>query len=154
MRVYLSGPITGHSSAEIADWRGWIKLHCPQFEWVDPAIATYDSSVAYQRKESPSEAVKRLLHGRLVVDRNKLLIRSCDLVFANLLGVQTKVSIGSVGELFWASAFGKPIIVVREAKGNVHDHAMINAIASKVCFSLEDGLSYLREFSGGNLKTA
>lgn len=154
MRVYLTGPITGFSSDEITDWRVWLKARCPQFEFVDPTIAPYDSSIAYQRKESPNEAIERLIHGRLVVDRNKLLIRNCDLVFANFLGVSTRVSIGSIGELFWANAFGKPIIVVREADGNIHDHAMVNAIASRVCFSPEEGLNYLLEFSGSGLKTA
>lgn len=154
MRIYLTGPITGHSSAEIADWRAWAKASCPQFDWVDPTSTVFDSSIAYHKKESPSEAIERLLHGKLVVDRNKLLIRNSDLVFANFLGLQANVSIGSVGELFLASAFGKPVIVVREAEGNIHDHAMVNAIASKICFTLDDGIAYLQEFSGNSLKTA
>jgi hypothetical protein len=73
-----------------------------------------------------------------VVDRNKHLIQSSDVVLANFLHAE-RASIGSIGELFWANAFRVPIIVVREPAGNVHDHAMVNAIASVVTHSLEDG---------------
>jgi hypothetical protein len=78
------------------------------------------------------------MHGRLVVDRNKHLIQSSDVVLVNFLSAE-RASIGSIGELFWANAFRVPIVVVRELTGNVHDHAMVNAIASVVTHSLEDG---------------
>src|SRR5690349_12635769 len=130
MKVYLTGPITGAADGVICSWRDAVrKKLSPEIELVDPASAPYDSSLAYQRPEKAPAAVKRLMHGRFVVDRNKHLIRSCDVVFANFIGAE-RASIGSVGELFWADAFGKPIVIVREKTGNVHDHAMLNAIAS------------------------
>jgi nucleoside 2-deoxyribosyltransferase len=79
----------------------------------------------------------RLRHGRFIVHRNKNLIRTCDVVLANFLGAKARVSIGSVGELHRADAFGKPIILVRDKHGNIHDHAMLNAIASEICPDLE-----------------
>jgi len=59
-------------------------------------------------------------------------------VLANFLR-SDRASIGSIGELFWANALRIPIVIVREQSGNVHDHAMLNAIASVVTSSLEDG---------------
>lgn len=104
----------------------------------DPASSPYDAKLASDARETPSDALARLMHGRLVVDRNKHIIQSSDVVLANFLS-SDRASIGSIGELFWANAFRIPIVIVREPSGNVHDHAMLNAIASVVTSSLEDG---------------
>lgn len=140
MKVYLSGPISGSADNAIEGWRTRVaRLLGRKAEIIDPAASPYDASLAYQHLEAESEKMQRLLHGRLVVDRNKHLIQSSDIVLANFVGAP-RASIGSIGELFWANAFRVPIIVVREAMGSVHDHAMINAIASVVTHSLDDGV--------------
>lgn len=156
MKLYLTGPITGAEDGEICGWRSEARrLLSPEIELVDPASAPYDPVPAYKRPEKPAAAVKRLLHGRFVVDRNKHLIRTCDVVLANFLGAE-KTSIGSVGELFWADALGKPIVIVREKSGNVHDHAMLNAIASSVCHTLPSGCDAVQNILGASMfgKTA
>jgi hypothetical protein len=153
MQVYLVGPITGKSRKQIADWRLSVRQLCPGIEFVDPALAPFDATKAYLKHETSSQALERLNHGRLVLDRNKLLIKNSDLVLANFLGAD-RASIGSIGELFWANAFSKPIIVVRERTGNVHDHAMLNSIASRVCFSLEEGCEAVRAILGQSLRIA
>lgn len=139
MRIYLSGPISGASRGEIAGWRQRVAGMLPPHVTVyDPAASPYDAALAYEAAESPSAALGRLMHGRLVVDRNKHIIQSSDVVLANFL-YSDRASIGSIGELFWANAFRIPIVIVREQSGNIHDHAMLNAIASVVVSSLEDG---------------
>jgi hypothetical protein len=139
MKVYLSGPISGSPDGVIVGWRQHVGQLLPQdIELLDPTASPYDASSAYLVPESDSEKLGRLMHGRLVVDRNKHLIQLSDVVLANFLHAE-RASIGSIGELFWANAFRVPIVVVREPAGNVHDHAMVNAIASVVTHSLEDG---------------
>lgn len=138
MRVYLCGPITGLKKGDIQLWRERASsLLSPSVQVIDPARSYYNKTRSFEKKETPSEAMQRLRHGRFIVDRNKNLIKDCNAVLANFLGARTRVSIGSVGELHWADAFGKPIIIVRHTHGNVHDHAMLNAIASEICFDLE-----------------
>jgi hypothetical protein len=148
MKIYLSGPMTGSSTEDVVRWRQKAtKLLSEQAEVFDPALALYESKSSYAQPESPAEALLRLRHGLLVVDRNKHQIQSSDVVLANFLHAD-HASIGSIGELFWANAFRVPIVIVREPIGNVHDHAMLNAIASVVTHNLEDGceaaLSMLR----------
>lgn len=139
MRIYLSGPISGASRREIADWRKRAAAMLPAgVDIYDPASSPYDADLATDAPETPSAALARLMHGRLVVDRNKHIIQSSDVVLANFLH-SDRASIGSIGELFWANAFRIPIVIVREQSGNVHDHAMLNAIASVVTSSLEEG---------------
>jgi hypothetical protein len=139
MKVYLSGPISGSLEGAIVGWRQRVVELLPQdVDLIDPAASPYDASSAYLVPETDSEKLGRLMHGRLVIDRNKHLIQSSDVVLANFLYAE-RASIGSIGELFWANAFRVPIVVVRETVGNVHDHAMLNAVASVVTHSLEDG---------------
>lgn len=139
MKIYLSGPITGASCEEIADWRMQAAAMLPAgVDVYDPASSPYDAELASDAPETPSAELARLMHGRLVVDRNKHIIQSSDVVLANFLR-SDRASIGSIGELFWANAFRIPIVIVREQSGNVHDHAMLNAIASVVSYSLEEG---------------
>lgn len=148
MRIYLSGPITGHTDEAIKSWRSLaIRRLSSLGEVIDPTLARYDSDVAFQKQESPPEALDRLRHGLLVVRRNRNLIRSCDVVLANFLGAGSKASIGSIGEIYWAEEFGKPVFIVRERFGNVHDHAMLNAIASRVVYALEDGFKLIEELA-------
>jgi len=154
MRAYLTGPITGKSSAEIVDWRKFLREQCQDIEFVDPTLADVNAEDSYVKHETASEALQRLNYGRLVIDRNRTLIKSCDLVLANFLTAANRASIGSVGELFLANAFGKPVIIVRQQFGNIHDHAMLNAIASRVCFSLEAGCETLISFAWEHLHIA
>jgi hypothetical protein len=154
MQVYLTGPITGRSEEAITDWRRFLRERCQGIDFVDPTLDGYDAANAYESRENAPQALERLAHGRFVVERNKLLIRAADLVVANFLGAGARASIGSVGELFLAHAFSKPIVIVREEAGNVHDHAMLNALATQVCFSLEDAAAAVEAFRGGRLHIA
>ncbi|MCR6672718.1 nucleoside 2-deoxyribosyltransferase [Devosia ginsengisoli] len=148
MQIYLVGPITGQSTAGVLNWRERLKLAMPDQQFLDPASAPFDASlVTAASSQSVPQTLKRLQHGRFVIDRNKRLVRAADVVFANLLEAQDRISIGSVGELFWANAFGKPIVVVRNPVADPHDHAMLNAIASRICSTTEEGCDALRELA-------
>jgi nucleoside 2-deoxyribosyltransferase len=148
MRVYLSGPITGHADDAIKSWRTLAVLQLSRLgEVIDPTLAPYNSESAFEKHEAPPEALERLRHGLFVVRRNRNLIKGSDAVLANFLGAGSKPSIGSIGEIYWADAFGKPVIIVRERSGNVHDHAMLNAIASKVVFTLADAFQLIEELA-------
>jgi nucleoside 2-deoxyribosyltransferase len=116
-------------------------------EIVDPSLSQYDSRLAFRKQEKPAQALERLRHGLYVVRRNKNLIRNCDLLLANLLDADKRASIGSIGEICWANAFEKPIIIVRERSSNVHDHAMLNAVASSICHSLDDAFAAIAQLA-------
>jgi hypothetical protein len=152
VKIYLSGPISGASREYIAGWRHRVAGMLPaHLDIYDPAASSYDAGLAFEALESPSAALARLMHGRLVVDRNKHIIQSSDVVLANFLQ-SNHASIGSIGELFWANAFRIPIVIVREPSGNVHDHAMLNAIASVVVSSLEEGCDAILNILGADAR--
>jgi nucleoside 2-deoxyribosyltransferase len=145
MTVYLAGPITGHAAEEISSWRASVRERFRKLDFLDPALSVFDATEAFEKSDTESETLARLDHGRHVLDRDKTLIERSDLVLANFLGVKNRVSIGTVGELFWANSLNKRVIIIREKAGNIHDHAMLNAIASRICHSLEEGFEALEE---------
>jgi nucleoside 2-deoxyribosyltransferase len=148
VRVYLSGPITGGSDRSIETWRHLITRRLAKtVQVVDPASYYYEAGVAYLKAETPLQAAKRLRHGAHVVQRSQSLIEGCDLVLANLLESPERASIGAVGEIFLAHALDKPVIIVRQQHGNVHDHAMLNAIAERICHSLDDAATAIGELA-------
>jgi hypothetical protein len=97
---------------------------------------------------SPVEDLDRLRHGKFIVDRNRHHISKSDALLCCLMGAGARASIGSVGEMHWANAFNIPIIVVRERAGNIHDHAILNALASELCFSIDEACRSLAGMFG------
>jgi nucleoside 2-deoxyribosyltransferase len=74
---------------------------------------------------------------RAIVAKDKLDIRRSDLVVANFLGA-TRVSIGSVAEIGFASALDKGIILIMEPAGNVHDHVFVNEMSDVIVRSVKE----------------
>lgn len=137
--VYLCGPITGRSPEEAMNWRTYVidKLS-PRICVIDP---TRDEPDGVRRSAESSElTVKRLMHGKAVVSRDRFDVQRSDLLLANFLGADT-VSIGAIGEIFWADLIRTPVIVVREKFGNPHDHDMINEIASWIFHDLDAAIA-------------
>jgi hypothetical protein len=139
--VYLSGPITGRTLPQAVDWRVYVTQRlAPAVLIIDPMRDAVDSSVPSRRQLSDSERLAHLLHGKEVLDRNRMDIARSDLVLVNLLGADA-TSIGAIGEIFWADAFRKPVILVREDSYNIHDHGIVNAIACSVCSDLDSAIA-------------
>jgi hypothetical protein len=150
--IYLSGPITG-TTARADNWRAEVRRKLPSsYKFFDPTKQDPDRSVGYLRSLSSAEDLVRLRHGKFIADRNRHLIRRSDVLLCCLLGAGRRVSIGSVGEIHWANAFNVPIIVVRERTGNVHDHAILNALTSELCFSIDEACQILLGMFGVSKK--
>jgi nucleoside 2-deoxyribosyltransferase len=137
MKVYLAGPITGLSYGEATDWR---ELFC--IEGIEPLSPMRAKSYLSQYETIPDSVNTPLSSPRGIVARDHWDVRRCDLVFANLLGA-TRISIGTMIELGWASAYGKPIVLVMESN-NIHQHAMVNELTGFPCSTLEEGICILK----------
>lgn len=141
--IYLSGPITGTSAREDS-WRATVQRKLPQsFTFFDPSLQSADRTIGYLQSLTPAEDLERFRHGKFAADRNRHQIAKSDVLLCNLLHTKDRVSIGSIGEIHWANAFNVPIIVIRERQGNIHDHAIVNAIASELCFTVDDACRVL-----------
>jgi nucleoside 2-deoxyribosyltransferase len=149
--VYLAGPITGTIVEQAQDWRAICReTLAPKIEVLSPVRQPFET--LDERAELSSEQRLHMMrHGRSVATRDRFDVMRCDLVIANLIGT-TNVSIGAVGEIFWADAYRKPVIMVREHK-NVHTHAMLDALVGWIFDDIHQALETARmllitEFNG------
>jgi len=140
--VYLAGPITGLSFDNCTDWRDQVK------GWLDPDITAYSPLRAKSYllgqttvKDSYDEYILSTQRG--IYTRDLYDCRNRDLLFVNFLGAK-KVSIGTVMELAWATAFNKPIVLVMEKEGNVHEHSMVREACPMRVETLEEGVFVTR----------
>jgi nucleoside 2-deoxyribosyltransferase len=146
-KVYLCGPITAQSALGATTWRAQViaALHGAA-DCIDP---TRDSPEYERQSESAVTrplTVERLRHGKLTIVRNKFDLGRCDILLCCFLDA-TAVSIGSVGEIFWAEAMGKPVIIVRE-DDNIHNHDMLNEIAGWVFPEVKPAIQQIKTLLG------
>jgi hypothetical protein len=148
--VYLCGPITGTDSSARADWRNRVQETLPaSILGIDPTRQTVEDIDEQRVSLTESERLRLATHGHTVAQRDRFDVMRCDLLLANLLGAQA-ASIGSIGEIFWADAFRKPIIIVREPFGNPHQHAMLDALAGWVLHDLDEAITCVIKVLGSN----
>ena len=144
LRVYLCGPITGQSPEASMRWRDYATRNlAPKIITIDP---TRDLPDTVQRSSKPGTlktAVMRAAHGKRTVARDRFDVMRADILLANFLGAEA-ASIGSVGEIVWADIMQKPIIIVREPSGNIHDHDMLNELAGWIFHDLDQALALIK----------
>jgi hypothetical protein len=140
--VFLCGPLTGVDGAQAAGWRRRATEALDGIaRTIDPTRDHPDLRPRAGRAQTPATALERVAHGKRTVARNRFDLERCDLVLACVLGART-VSIGAVGEIFWADVFRKPVIVVREPD-NPHDHDMLNEIAGWIFGDLDGAIEQI-----------
>lgn len=126
--VYLSGPMTGCSNAEMTKWR----------QSVSSTLAKLDIHAL-----SPVRHLDELIYlgERFAFYRDYNDVKNCDALLVNFLGSQ-RVSIGTVFEICWAQMLKIPCVVVMN-NGNVHSHLFIKEAASAIVPTLKEGLRHL-----------
>jgi len=141
--IYLCGPITGMNAESAGRWRKEVAKELYPLKTIDPTRQAPDFVIRSAEKATEADLVRRRAHGKSTTTRDRLDVGRADLILANLTGAKA-VSIGSVGELFWADMQRKPIIIVREAHGNPHDHDMINEIAGWIVPDVGEALNLIK----------
>ena len=136
--LYAAGPIRGVSYDECTDWRKYVAKRLPKYiKLLSPMRAkeylAHEKSIAFSYEDKP------LSSSRGIVCRDRFDVQRCDAILVNLLGAK-KVSIGSVGEIFWADVWRKPIILVIEKRGNVHEHAMVRELSGFIVDNLDEAI--------------
>jgi hypothetical protein len=146
-RAYLSGPVTDTSLSELSNWRSdFARSLGPRWDVFDPTRGP----VVTQRLSTVSNAPINPGYkefARDMVGRNRATISNCDLLVANFLGAR-EISLGSVGEVFWADAYRKQILVIRESQGNRHDHLIMNELATWIVDSLPEAVAVVHASFG------
>ncbi|GAJ25029.1 unnamed protein product [marine sediment metagenome] len=145
--VYLAGPILGLNYKKCTDWREYAIN-----ELLKDGITGLSPMRAKEFLKKYSELVDRASKHVLNTDsgiatRDMWDVRRSGIVLFNLLDSK-QVSIGTMIEYGWASAFNKPIVSVMEKKDNekrnVHEHAIVRRLNGYRVETLEEGLTVVR----------
>lgn len=146
--IYLAGPITGQTYEGCTDWReefirttpGWLEGVSPM-RWKQYLLE--ETQVQDQYEESV------LSCQRGIFARDSWDCRRCDAILVNLLGAD-RVSIGTVMEIAWAHVHHKPIVLVMEKEGNIHEHSMLREACPFRVETLEEGIQVLTGLFNNN----
>lgn len=138
-KVYLAGPISGLSYNNSTEWREDV-----QKQLVDSGIDCYSPlrGKSYLKQEtniSDSYEDSVLSSQKGIFNRDSYDCQHCDLIFVNLLNTE-RVSIGTVMEIAWGWAFRKPIVLIIEKEGNLHNHSMVREASSFIVNNVEDAV--------------
>lgn len=146
MKIYLAGPISGLGYDEIVDAynekierlgnMGYVTL-CPM------------TGKQYLRNEVELKAGGYnfpVSTNHAIVERDRWMVTSADIVLADLSSSGTRVSIGTCMELAWAHDHGKHTIGIIPV-GNIHNHAFVLEACDIVFLSLEEAYNYLGDLA-------
>lgn len=125
--VYTAGPITGCDHEGATGWRELVRneLSRSGIDTISPMRGKPNIGVGnIYTAAITREFTDPLRTSAGINTRDFNDVKRADLIFVNLLGAR-KVSIGTVMEIAWARAFGKPVVLIMEPEGNVHDHWML-----------------------------
>lgn len=142
--IYLAGTISGMTFEECTDWREYVaerlQLH---YDTLNPMRGK-----AYLKAETEG----RLLEGAYeehplstakgITRRDHWDVRTCDIVLFNLNNAP-RVSIGSMIEMGWASAYQKFIVTVLPT-AQLHDHPMVRELSDVIVPTLEEAIKVLK----------
>lgn len=141
--VYLSGPITGLTYQGCTSWRdittGYLSHY--EIEGVSPMRGKDFLEGKGEIVDGMAEVLSNAMSQDLsIVTRDRFDTSRCDMMLCNLLGAKT-VSIGTMVELGWADAYRKPVVLVMEPFGNIHEHAFVRQLSGYRVETLEEGLA-------------
>lgn len=138
-KLYLAGPITGLSYTGATDWRDYVAKKLPSY--ITP-VSPMRGKKYLEGTEAIATSYEHipLSCAKGITCRDRHGVMSCDAVLANMLGAKS-VSIGTTMEIAWADMIRKPIILVMEKNGNLHDHPMIKEVCGFWVYSLDDAIA-------------
>jgi nucleoside 2-deoxyribosyltransferase len=141
-KVYLAGPIKGLTYDQGQDWRAVIASQLQE-----KGILGYSPlrSKAFLRAVGVIDRayeINPLSTSRGIMTRDRYDVMSSDAVLFYLLGATT-ISVGTCIEFGWADAFRKPIVLVMEPSGNLHDHPMVREAAGFIVPTLDEAVRVL-----------
>lgn len=139
--VYLAGPILACNQGEANDWRKdaarFLQRASPGIVGISPLRCEPLVGERYGIHEED----KKFGSSRAIKAKNFFDVKNCDLTLAYLPTPPPgrHQSFGTIIEIAWAHALGKPVILVSDDP-EVINHPVINASCDWVLPTLEDGL--------------
>lgn len=142
--VYLAGPVKGLSYGASMNWREYAKKELAKYDIIGVSPMRAKEFLASEQVLTDRyDALNVLASSTGITVRDQWDVRRSTLFLANLIGAE-QITIGTMIEYGWASAYDKPIITVIEKQGNLHDHSILRRLTGFRVETLDEGLHVAR----------
>jgi len=147
MKIYLARPISGQSFEEVQDYYDQTKEYLTDmgYDVLSPMTGKQELRTELEFKAQGYDNIP-VATNHAIYNRDQWMVRQSDMVYANLMSSNGRVSIGAMMEIAWAAMLGKHVIVAME-KDNIHQHAFVLEAAGTIFNNHEDVINYLVNFS-------
>lgn len=141
-KVYLAGPIAGHTFDSAQDWRSEFAAQMP------PSIICYSPLRGKRYVGKPGTAINVDTYNHPLANDRSLMVRdfwdcqTADLIVAHL-GDATAPSLGTCMELAFAYTMHKPVVATL-LNGGPHDHPMVREAITHRASSLKEAAEIVR----------
>lgn len=140
--VYGAGPITGLDFEAANSWRLKMRLAlAPDIEFINPLRGK--DHLASEATLSDGYLGDALSTDQAIFERDYFDVQRADMVLVNFLGA-TRISQGTLYEIAWTKLLQKPLLVIMEDQGNVHEHLFLRACTSFRVSNLPDACEVIR----------
>ena len=145
MKVYLAGPISGQSYADVVKMIDYKKGVLESFGYTVLNPMTGKKAIRTEIKLRSSGYGNPESTNHAIFERDKWMVSNTDVIFADFTDAGERASIGTCMEMAWGSLLGKYIVAVIH-KDSVHDHAFLLEAADIVFETRESAIEYLEKF--------
>jgi nucleoside 2-deoxyribosyltransferase len=153
--VYLAGPVLGMTEKAANDWRQDVAERLAQHGIV--GISPLRCEPIHGQTYQPGYPDDRFGTARAIMHKNLLDVQKCDMTLAYLPRPREPLpgefdlphhSWGTMAELSWAKALGKPAVLVTDDP-KIRAHPVLNASAGWVLDNFTDACDVLIGILGG-----
>lgn len=145
--IYLAGPIAGCDKGEANDWREYVmhKLDAPGVQGVSPLRCEPLIGDRYELQyDDPRFGTPEAIGSKNWFDTN-----NCDIVLAYMPTPEAgrMHSVGTILEIGWARAIGKPVILVSDDE-YLHEHPVMQYATNWRLTDLDDAIDVIEGVLG------
>ena len=145
-KIYLAGSINGLTYSDAVEWYSEVALYLPEFELLTPMREKNELKGCFIDRELVSKyAGHRFIGSSGIVRRDKIDVRRCDAVLANLR--QTIVpAIGTACEITLAYELRKPVIcaMADTSPNNPNTHPFITQACDWIVPTIKEACVIIR----------
>jgi hypothetical protein len=145
--VYLAGPILGCTEGEANDWRKYVHKRIGPYGIIGISPLRCEPIVGERYTEGSMDP--RFGAPRAIAAKNKFDVLKSDMTLAYLpKEMGTNVSLGTLGEVFWANMADKQVILVSDHP-KITAHPVIDAAVNWKLTTLDEACEVIIGVLGG-----
>lgn len=112
-KVYLAGPIEGKTVGEAIGWRVRCTIYFEEYGVMGVSPLRGMDFLSGEEYVRAPYAQHPMATSKAITTRDRNDVRTADVLLVNLLGMGSRISIGTMIELGWADVYQVPVVLVR-----------------------------------------